>query len=348
MSEALSDIGPRVVRWQRLHGRHDLPWQGRREPYRVWLSEIMLQQTQVVTVMGYFERFVRRFPDVHSLAQAPLDDVLALWSGLGYYSRARNLHACAQAVVTQFGGVFPADPEALKRLPGIGPSTAAAIASMCFSQRAAILDGNVKRVLSRALGFEGDLASSVQEKKLWALACEVLPQAADMPTYTQGVMDLGATVCTTRKPRCSDCPLQSVCVAHAQGQPERYPVKTRKLKRSAQSIWLLCARNDQGQYWLSPRPTPGVWAGLYCFECFESEAQLAAQVAAQVSGASMQALPALKHVLTHKDLHLHPVVCHWTQSMSSQPLSPQGRWVSLDESLTLGLPAPIKSLLLSF
>lgn len=344
MSKTLNDdLGPQlsqqVVVWQRAHGRHGLPWQRNRDPYHVWLSEIMLQQTQVVTVIAYFERFLQRFPDVTSLAAAPLDDVLALWSGLGYYSRARHLHACAQQVMDRFGGTFPATEDALKTLPGIGPSTAAAVASICFSQRAAILDGNVKRVLTRVFGFTGDLASSAQEKQLWHMARAMLPPAADMPTYTQGVMDLGATVCTTRQPKCELCPLRADCVAHAQGTPLAYPVKTRKLKRQAESHWLLCATNARGEVWLRQRPTPGVWAGLYCFEMFASSADLR-RVAEQAQGTVLDERAPLKHVLTHKDLHLHAVVVRLEQSPSTH-----GRWVSIDQALGLGLPAPIKTLL---
>ena len=186
-----ASFAARVIDWQRTHGRHALPWQGTRDPYRVWLSEIMLQQTQVATVLGYYERFLQRFPDVRSLAAAPLDEVFALWSGLGYYSRARNLHRCAQAVVAEHGGRFPASSEALAQLPGIGRSTAAAIAAFCFGERVAILDGNVKRVLTRALGFDGDLANAAQERLLWNEATRLLP-ASGVESYTQGLMDLKA------------------------------------------------------------------------------------------------------------------------------------------------------------
>ena len=232
-----SSFANEIVRWQQSHGRNSLPWQNTRDPYRVWLSEIMLQQTQVATVLAYYDRFLQRFPRVDDLAAASEDDVMSLWSGLGYYSRARNLHRCAQDVMALHKGQFPASAEQLQTLPGIGRSTAAAIASFCFGERVAILDGNVKRVLTRVLGFSGDLAQVAQERALWSLATELLPHedlAQAMPRYTQGLMDLGATICTGRQPKCLLCPVQALCRGRAQGNPEQYPVKTRKLKRSAQ------------------------------------------------------------------------------------------------------------------
>jgi A/G-specific adenine glycosylase len=330
-------LAARVVRWQRSHGRQGLPWQGTSDPYRVWLSEVMLQQTQVTTVLDYYPRFLRRFPDVATLAAAPLDDVLALWSGLGYYSRARNLHRCAQDVVARFGGRFPASARELESLPGIGRSTAAAIAAFCFGERAAILDGNVKRVLSRALGFGEDLASAANERVLWDRASGLLPPESDMPAYTQGLMDLGATVCLPRSPSCLLCPLQPDCVATGEGRPEAYPVKTRKLKRSAQSIWLLHARRGDGAVWLQKRPTPGVWAGLYCVPLFDSCDALEAALPAKLR-ARLEHREPFVHVLTHKDLHLHPVVLSGAQIEQAQ-------WFSEWEQL--GLPAPIRKLLTS-
>lgn len=342
----------RLLRWQAVHGRHDLPWQNTRDPYRVWLSEIMLQQTQVTTVRDYYARFLQRFPDVASLAAAPLDDVLALWSGLGYYSRARNLHACAQQVVALHGGAFPRDAATLQDLPGIGRTTAAAIASICFGERVAILDGNVKRVLTRALGFNGDLAQAAQEKALWKLADELLPHGdldKSMPRYTQAVMDMGATVCLPRKPGCLMCPLADLCVARREGRPEAYPVKTRKLKRTAQSLWLLWAQTRDGAVWLRQRPTPGgaedalksVWAGLYCLELFDSYEALQAAVPARQRD-DLNELPVFKHVLTHKDLHLHPVRLELPASVQ---LSSPGAWHAVDAWPALGLPAPIRKLL---
>jgi A/G-specific adenine glycosylase len=339
-----ADWDARVLRWQARHGRQGLPWQGTQDPYRVWLSEIMLQQTQVVTVRDYYARFLQRFPDVQALAAATLDDVLALWSGLGYYSRARNLHGCAVQVMQVHGGEFPRTAELLQALPGIGPSTAAAIASICFGQRVAILDGNVKRVLTRALGFDADLAKGANERALWGHATELLPQrdlVRAMPRYTQGVMDLGATVCLARKPLCEICPVMDICVARREGRPESYPVKTRKLKRSAQSLWLLWAQTRDGAVWLRQRPTPGVWAGLYCMELFESYDALRAAVPAVYQG-RLQELSAFTHVLTHKDLHLHPVC---VQLPARARLSQEGGWQAADAWPSLGLPAPVRKLL---
>jgi A/G-specific adenine glycosylase len=338
MTRAPSSLAGRVVAWQRSHGRHHLPWQNTRDPYRVWLSEVMLQQTQVTTVLDYYQRFLERFPTVADLAAASQDDVLALWSGLGYYSRARNLHRCAQEVVERFGGRFPERAELLATLPGIGRSTAAAISSFCFGERVAILDGNVKRVLGRALGFDLDLARAAHEKLLWHRAEALLPEReADMPAYTQGLMDLGATVCLARQPRCTDCPLKSDCVAMREGRPEAYPVKSRTLRRSAQSLWLLWASDDEGRVWLQRRPATGIWAGLHALPVFESEADL---LAALPMDATVEMRPVFTHVLTHKDLHLHPArVCLGRSS----PAGVEGEWVS--DWAGRGLPAPMRRLL---
>lgn len=328
----------RMVDWQRQHGRQSLPWQNTRDPYRVWLSEIMLQQTQVSTVLDYYPRFLQRFPDVAALAAAPQDDVLGLWSGLGYYSRARNLHRCAQDVVTRFGGTFPATAEQLVTLPGIGRSTAAAIAAFCFHERSAILDGNVKRVLTRVLGYGQDLALSASERQLWALAEQLLPpEAVDMPRYTQSLMDLGATVCLPRKVQCEACPVASMCQARQAATPLAYPVKTRKLKRSSATLWLLWAVNAQGQVWLQKRPGRGIWAGLFSLPVFDDEASL---LAACATSQPPQYIEPWKHVLTHRDLHLHPV-----QVLLKSPPRCDGQWVDAQDWPTMGLPAPIRLLL---
>ncbi len=332
------------MRWQARHGRNHLPWQNTRDPYRVWLSEIMLQQTQVTTVLDYFPKFLKRFPDVQTLASASEDDVLGLWSGLGYYSRARNLHACSQAIVRKHGGVFPAKAEELEKLPGIGRSTAAAISSLCFGERVAILDGNVKRVLTRVLGFAGDLAQNSRVNELWDKAQSLVPlgdSANDMARYTQGMMDLGATICTAKQPQCGACPLARLCVARQEGVPTKYPVKTRKLKRSAQSLWMLWVQTDDGLVLLQQRPVPGVWAGLYCFPLFGSADEVEALVSPK-HRRSLRFEDAFKHVLTHKDLLLHPVRL---QVPISSVVDMPGQWVGSLQWPSLGLPAPVRKLL---
>jgi len=334
-------IASAVIAWQRTHGRHSLPWQGTRDAYRVWLSEVMLQQTQVRTVLDYYPRFLARFPDVHALAAAPLDDVLALWSGLGYYSRARHLHRCAQAVVAEHGGAFPGSSALLATLPGIGRSTAAAIAAFCFSERAAILDGNVKRVLTRALGFDGDLSLAAEEKRLWALAEGLLP-ARDVDVYTQGLMDLGATVCSRAKPACERCPLSHDCVARATGTPERDPVKTRRLKRSRRANALLWLRRGDAHF-LVQRPARGVWAGLWSLPAYDDAEALESAIGDWPGEGEW--LPTVEHALTHLDWTLQPL--RWTLPARVSPPAelPEGRWLLLDEALAMGLPAPVRKLL---
>ena len=342
MNAPMAGFAGHVVRWQRSHGRNTLPWQNTRDPYRVWLSEVMLQQTQVATVLDYYARFLARFADVRALAAAPLDDVLALWSGLGYYSRARNMHRCAQDVVALHGGEFPRTAQLLQTLPGIGRSTAAAIASFCFGERVAILDGNVKRVLTRVLGFGADLSQAANERALWDQAQALLPARAvkeSMPSYTQGLMDLGATVCLARNPSCLLCPVRELCVAHRTGAPEDYPVKTRKLKRSAQALWLLRAHTPGGAVWLEKRPATGIWAGLYCLPVFDSRDALQAVVPVK---ARLQDDEPFVHVLTHKDLHLHPVAVELPGSSRGVG---EGAWFTAGDLPRLGLPAPIRRLL---
>ena len=333
-----------IVAWQATHGRSTLPWQNTQDPYRVWLSEVMLQQTQVTTVLGYFARFLERFPTVADLAAGSEDEVLGLWSGLGYYSRARNMHRCAQEVVARFHGAFPHTAAELVTLPGIGRSTAAAIAAFCFGERVAILDGNVKRVLTRVLGFAGDMSSAAQERARWDIATDLLPPAdapRDISRYTQGVMDLGATVCLPRKPSCMLCPVNDLCVGLREGAPEKYPVKTRKLKRTAQSLWMLLAHDAQGRVWLEKRPATGIWAGLYCLPVHDSRDALADGLPADLR-AKAQDAPAFLHVLTHKDLHLHPVR---VEAPDAAVLGLRGGWFAPAQWSALGLPAPVRKLL---
>ena len=341
----------RVIAWQRVHGRHSLPWQNTRDPYRVWLSEVMLQQTQVSTVLAYYARFLEKFPDVQALAAASLDDVFALWSGLGYYSRARNMHRCAQAVLADHGGAFPAHSGLLQSLPGIGRSTAAAIAAFCFGERVAILDGNVKRVLTRVLAFDGDLSVASQERALWAQATELLPSSG-VEAYTQGLMDLGATLCSAKSPACLLCPVQANCVAQRLGQAERFPVKTRKLKRSQrENLWLWLSWKSQ--IFLVQRPHTGVWAGLWSLPEFAPQAEFDSFTPDWPGEA--EHLPSFSHTLTHLDWTLHPI--RWTlparlgKARVDAITGPfcsattASRWCRLEDALAMGLPAPLRKLL---
>ena len=350
MSGPSAELATQVVRWQAAHGRNHLPWQNTRDAYRVWLSEIMLQQTQVATVLEYYARFLARFPDVRQLAAAAQDEVLALWSGLGYYSRARNLHRCAQIVVHQHGGEFPRTVDELAALPGIGRSTAGAIAAFCFGARAPILDANVRRVLTRVLGFGADLAEAKNERALWQQAEALLPRqdlSHAMPRYTQGLMDLGAGICLPRNPNCLLCPLQEACVARRDGNPQDYPVRTRKLKRSAQAWWLLLRQDGEGRLWLERRPPIGIWAGLYCPPVYDSRAALDEALQLHAS-CDARDLPAFTHVLTHRDLHLHPVLARdATPQPNAHCAEQQSGWFAPAQWPALGLPAPVRKLLAS-
>ncbi len=347
----LPEFGSSLIAWQAWHGRRGLPWQGERDPYRVWLSEVMLQQTQVVTVVERYHAFLRRFPKLADLAQASQDDVLALWSGLGYYSRARNLHECAKRVIGEYRGRFPRTAVQLAELPGIGPSTAAAIAAFCFDERVSIFDGNVQRVLARVLGFAGDLSAGANLKALHALAAQAvaqLPRRSSMPRYTQGLMDLGATVCTPKAPRCDSCPFLVQCGARAlHADPAVLPLKTKRLKRSAER-WVLkfCTRRSplgEWQVWLAPRPDSGIWAGLHAptIQVLGLDAPVGAALDA-VSDVHWQDLPSFKHVLTHKDLHLRPVWCNATHDAKSIEYSAVGRWFTWAELPQVGLPTAVQ------
>jgi len=338
----------RIVAWQRVHGRQGLPWQAQSDPYRVWLSEIMLQQTQVTTARAYFERFVQVFPDVASLARAPLDDVLALWSGLGYYTRARNLHRCAREVVEVHGGTFPAASVELAQLPGIGRSTAAAIAAFCHGERAAILDGNVKRVLARHLGFDLDLAQAGNQRALWLLAQDLLPGSRLMPAYTQGLMDLGATLCLARNPDCPRCPVRSDCVARLRKRVDDLPVKSRRIQRGARASALLWLQWRK-QLVLVRRPERGVWAGLWSLPEFDTVKALRATAAGWAGHGDE--LPPIDHTLTHLDWRLSPVLWQLparTDAATRAQLTaalPGARWFDCDEALAMSLPAPVRRLI---
>lgn len=351
--EALADPGfsTAVVAWQRSHGRHTLPWQNTRDAYRIWLSEIMLQQTQVAAVLGYYARFLERFPTVQALAEAPLDDVMAHWSGLGYYTRARNLHACARRVAFEYGGVFPSDPALLAELPGIGRSTAAAIAAFSSGVRAAILDGNVKRVFARVFGIDAYPGAKPVEDALWRRAEALLPEGEGIEAYTQGLMDLGATLCTRSRPDCGRCPLQERCVAQATGRtaelPVRKPKKATPEKRAAMLVLL-----DRGQVLLEQRPGSGIWGGLLSLPEVDGhlpldgdapgtgEAAAAAARFGQVE--SVEALRGVVHVFTHYKLHIAP----FQVRLEARGEAIEGFvWWELAAIADAPLPAPVKKLL---
>jgi len=303
----------KLISWQRRHGRRGLPWQGTRDPYRIWLAEVMLQQTQVAAVIPYYERFVQRFPTVAQLARADEDEVLRLWSGLGYYARGRNLHAAAR-IISSRG--FPRTATAIQDLPGVGRSTAAAIAAFAFGERAAILDGNAKRVLSRLFGLS-------DEKDLWEKAQKLLPRN-HIETYTQALMDLGATVCT-RAPKCSACPVARQCVARRENRIRELPApRARKPLPLRKAKWFVYLH--AGQVLLERRPSAGVWGGLWCFP-----------EKAMTSAQHMRKLEPIDHGFTHFRLRIQPWLC--------EGVRPEGLWLDLDDALTAAVPAPVRALL---
>ncbi|WP_035053018.1 A/G-specific adenine glycosylase [Andreprevotia chitinilytica] len=336
----------RLIGWQSSHGRHDLPWQVS-DPYRVWLSEIMLQQTQVATVIPYYQRFLDRFPTIADLAAATQDDVLAHWSGLGYYSRARNLHAAAQMVMARFGGQFPHLPAEIAELPGIGRSTAAAIAAFSFNTQSAILDGNVKRVLTRWAGIAGFPGEKAIENKLWLLAESLLPtNVTDMPAYTQAQMDLGATVCTPKKPACLACPLSDDCIAKATGRQLELPTAKPKKAVPERSTVMLLIHDDAGRVLLERRPPTGIWGGLWSLP--ETGSTLDAENACRERfGLRVELEPALAdftHVFTHFRLTITPqpaVITGPCNALRDDEL----RWFSYPEALAAGIPTPLRKLL---
>jgi A/G-specific adenine glycosylase len=326
----VSAFSRRLARWQVRHGRHDLPWQRTRDPYRIWLSEVMLQQTQVATVIPYYRRFLARFPNVKALAAATLDEVLKVWSGLGYYSRARNLHAAARAVVERHGGRFPRTREALESLPGLGRSTAAAVAVFAFGAREAILDGNVKRVLARHFAVGGYPGEPRVEKRLWAIAEAELP-ARGIESYTQGLMDLGAEVCKRKRPACPDCPARKTCKAFALGKPGAFPQpRPRKARPVKKTSMLLLLR--EGEVLLEKRPATGVWGGLWCLP--ESE------------DAAGKKLPVLRHEFTHFTLDITPIL-RVADSASLRAAEPGQLWLPVEEAIGAAVPAPVRKLLVA-
>jgi A/G-specific adenine glycosylase len=341
-----SDFAHRLVAWQKRHGRHDLPWQASRDPYPIWLSEIMLQQTQVETVVPYFRRFLDRFPDLAALATADQDAVLAHWSGLGYYARARNLHLAARQIMATQGGRFPSELHALQALPGIGRSTAAAIAAFAFGQRQAILDGNVKRVLTRVFGVEGWPGDKAVETRLWALAESLLPKSeaeAPIQAYTQGLMDLGATCCTRSRPRCQTCPFSEDCVAHRQGRQGELPSPRPRRSVPEKSVAMLVLLRA-GEVLLEKRPTSGIWGGLWSLpECGESEDPLAAARGLGYPAQSARPLPGFSHAFTHFRLFIRPWALHVTAS--PRCAEPGRLWLALDDLDDAALPTPVRRIL---
>jgi len=342
----MSDFANRLIAWQKIHGRHDLPWQNTVDPYAIWVSEIMLQQTQVTAVIGYYSKFMQRFPTIASLANATQDEVLQHWSGLGYYSRARNLHNAAITIMDEHNGQFPQDFEMIQSLSGIGRSTAAAIASFAFNQVQTILDGNVKRVLARHFFVEGWPSSPKVEKELWLLAEKLLPEQG-MVAYTQGLMDLGATLCTRSKPKCGNCPLNDSCKAlQAQRVHELPTPKPRKTIPEKHTTMLILRRGDE--ILLEKRPSTGIWGGLWSFPEAKNSQDIAA-IALNKFGVTAEndiALPNLTHVFTHFKLHIHP------QTLQVVKLNPQVNqaahmWLNIEDAIGAAIPTPIRKILLS-
>jgi A/G-specific adenine glycosylase len=331
----LRDFAHKLIAWQRGHGRHGLPWQGTTDPYRIWLSEVMLQQTQVATVRPYFERFLARFPDIETLAAASEDEVLRLWSGLGYYARGRNLLRAAREVVAR--GAFPDTAEGIEELPGVGASTAAAIAAFAFGRRAAILDGNVKRVLARQFGVEGEEAQ-------WALAHKLLP-GRGIEAYTQALMDLGATLCTRTKPACERCPVASSCVALRDDRVDELPApRKRKALPLRKSTWLVLLH--RGEVLLERRPGAGIWGGLWTFpelaEGRKGASYYREKFSCEISKTSR--MPPIEHGFTHFKLQIRPIRCT-VKRILPRAEAPGRIWLGVDDAVRAAVPTPVRKLL---
>jgi A/G-specific adenine glycosylase len=345
---ARQSIARRIIDWHARHGRHDLPWQRERSAYRVWVSEIMLQQTQVATVIPFYERFMARFPDVRALAGAEIDEVLHLWTGLGYYARARNLHRAARRIRDEHSGEFPRDFAAVMDLPGIGRSTAGAILALATGDRHAILDGNVKRVLARHRAIEGPPDDPATLATLWKLA-EANTPSVDVATYTQAIMDLGASVCG-RKPLCEECPIARDCLARIEGRQAMLPAARRKrVARRRRSAVMVVARHDSTVL-LVQRAASGIWGGLWCLPEFGNRDAARRFVSDHLSRARLSdtPLPDIEHSFTHFDLVITPLEVRCQGSRCVQDvLSNSGRqlWYDLDRPARVGLPAPVRTLL---
>ncbi|WP_148252634.1 A/G-specific adenine glycosylase [Aidingimonas lacisalsi] len=339
-----SQFQHRLLAWYERHGRKTLPWQYDRTPYRVWVSEIMLQQTQVATVIPYYERFMERFPDVQALAEASLDEVLHLWTGLGYYARGRNLHKAARVIVESYGGEFPVHSlDAMASLPGIGRSTAGAIISLSTGQRAVILDGNVKRVLARLHAVEGWPGRTAVERTLWQLAERYTPDEC-LPEYSQAMMDLGAMLCSRGKPSCLLCPFEDVCNAHAMGQERRFPGSKPKKRLPERQTLMLLLRDGNGRVYLEKRPGTGIWGGLWCFPQFDDMASLQDWLVSHADGATVKdTWSVFTHTFSHFRLSVTPVTAF---SSSAVSVNEGGAcWYDPSHPPNLGLAAPVKALL---
>ena len=336
----------RLLAWYERHGRHDLPWQHRRTPYRVWVSEVMLQQTRVETVIPYFERFMARFPELEALAEAPLDEVLHLWSGLGYYARARNLHAAARRIVEHHGGRFPETIEEAEALPGLGRSTAGAVLAQALELRHPILDGNVKRVLSRFHAVEGWPGRGAVQRELWALAERHTPERR-VADYTQAIMDLGATLCGRANPRCGDCPLAADCRARAEGRVSDLPApKPKKTLPVRAARWLLL-RDEQGAWLLEQRPPGGIWGGLWCFPECPPSADMARWCRQRygVRGRVVRELEPLRHTFSHFHLDISPTVVEAAGEAGRVMDAGPAVWYNSRTPSRRGVPAPVQRLL---
>ena len=343
----MSDFARRLIVWHREHGRHGMPWQRDwqqlRDPYRVWLSEIMLQQTQVATVIPYYEKFLARFPTLEVLAAAPVEAVMSLWSGLGYYARARNLHTCARTVVLEHGGKFPHSAEAMAQLPGIGRSTANSIAAFCFGVRTPILDGNVKRVLTRQFGIDGFPGNQKVEQQLWALAESLVPKK-NTDIYNQAQMDLGALVCTRSKPRCELCPVRTSCVAKKNNRVAELPARKPKRALPQRAVTLLMLLHE-GHVLLERRPPSGIWGGLLSLPELPPGRQASQYAKATLGyGATKWAsLPVLQHTFTHFRLHISTL--HAEVKSAPRVMDTTQRWITFSEIRDAALPAPIRKIL---
>ena len=334
-----------VLEWYDRHGRKHLPWQQNITPYRVWVSEIMLQQTQVATVIPYYERFMASFPTVQALAAATQDEVLHHWTGLGYYARGRNLHKCAQVIVSEHGGEFPRSVDALAELPGIGRSTAGAIASISMAIRAPILDGNVKRVLTRFFAIEGYPGTTTVERELWQLAGQLTPDHSHQQ-YTQAMMDLGATLCTRSRPACGICPLQPDCAGFRTGHPTRFPEKKPKKEKPVRTTTMLMISQPDGTFLLQQRPQTGIWGGLWSFpEVADlSEASHWIQTHLYTPHSEAETLNTFRHTFSHYHLDITPVRIHLTKAPQIVR-EVSDHWYNPHAPSTLGLAAPVKELL---